>query len=421
MLAHRTLADRIAAMRGERSRPLPPARPAAEDRAAGLARWLGAKLHAADIGRVVLVERSVSLPPGTGELLGALPDACYVDTETTGLSTGAGTVAFLVAIGRVTDDRIVVRQLILPDYPDEAALLRLVAAELATAGRLVSYNGRAFDLPLLVARLTVHGLFTALAGIPERHDDLLPVARRLFRRPLGGARLADVERGVLGIERVADLPGSEVPGRWFGYLRGGSPDLLADVLDHNFQDVASLALLEAEILRLRAGGWRDAPVIDARGMAAELLRDGAAADSLEILAAALDRSLAPDEELGVRRLATRLLVASGDLERAEAIWRDATRRASVDAAAAWIEVARIRERHRHDLPGALEAAAAASRVLDLAFALGRGGSIAQIGQARLAVEGRLRRLRRWVAARERRADRERTAMVEGERRRPSAA
>ena len=73
--------------------------------------------------------------------------------------------------------------------------------------------------------------------------------------------------------------------------------------------------------------------------------------------------------------------------------------------AAWIEVARIRERHRHDLSGALEAATAASRVLDLAFALGRGGSIAELGQARIAVEGRLRRLRRWVAARDRRARR----------------
>jgi hypothetical protein len=419
MLAHRTLADRIAAMRGERAQPLPPATSPRADRATGLAQWLGAELHAADVGHVVLVERSVALPPGTGELLGGLPEACYVDTETTGLSTGAGTVAFLVAMGRVSGDRIVVRQLVLPDYPDEGALLRLVATELASAARLVSYNGRAFDLPLLVARLTVHGLFSALAAIPQRHDDLLPVARRLFRRPLGGARLADVERGVLGIERVADLPGSEVPGRWFGYLRGGSPDLLADVLDHNFQDVASLALLEAEILRLRAGGWRDARVLDARGMAAELLRDGAAADSLEILASALDRSLAADEEIGVRRLATRLLVAAGDLERAEAIWHAATRRASVDAADAWIEVARIRERHRHDLSGALEAASAASRVLDLAFALGRGGSIAEIGRARLAVEGRLRRRKPWVAARERRAATER-AVPHGAPRRSAA-
>ena len=79
----------------------------------------------------------------------------------------------------------------------------------------------------------------------------------------------------------------------------------------------------------------------------------------------------------------------------------------MDAAAAWIEVARIRERHRGDLRGAMDAAAAASRVLDIAFALGRGGSIAEVGRTRLTVERRLRRLRRWVDAAERRAARER--------------
>ena len=405
MVASRSLIERLAAVRGERSTPLPPARPATDDRAAGLARWLGADLHVADVGRVVLVERSIPLDAATVALLAELPSAAYVDTETTGLSTGAGTVAFLVAIGTLDGDHLRVRQLLLPDYPDEAALLRVMMAELGRVDRLVSYNGRTYDLPLLVARLTVHGLFAAMAGLPERHDDLLPVSRRLFRRPLGSARLADVERGVLGIERVADLPGAEVPGRWFGYLRGGSPDLLADVLDHNLQDVASLALLEAEIVRLRRGGWRDAQVLDPRGMVAELLRDGAAADSMELLAGALQASLDRDEDVSLRRLATRLLVAAGEVERAEAIWHEATRRASVQAAAAWIEVARIRERHRNDLSGALEAAAAASRVLDVAFALGRGGSVAEIGRARIIVDGRLRRLRRWVAARERRGRR----------------
>ena len=405
MVASRSLIERLAAVRGERPAPLPPARPAADDRAAGLARWLGADLHVADVGRVVLVERSIPLDAATVALLAELPSAAYVDTETTGLSTGAGTVAFLVAIGTLDGDHLRVRQLLLPDYPDEAALLRVMMAELSRVDRLVSYNGRTYDLPLLVARLTVHGLFAAMAGLPERHDDLLPVSRRLFRRPLGSARLADVERGVLGIERVADLPGAEVPGCWFGYLRGGSPDLLADVLDHNLQDVASLALLEAEIVRLRRGGWRDAQVLDPRGMVAELLRDGAAADSMELLAGALQASLDRDEDVSLRRLATRLLVAAGEVERAEAIWHEATRRASVQAAAAWIEVARIRERHRNDLSGALEAAAAASRVLDVAFALGRGGSVAEIGRARIIVDGRLRRLRRWVAARERRGRR----------------
>jgi hypothetical protein len=140
-------------------------------------------------------------------------------------------------------------------------------------------------------------------------------------------------------------------------------------------------------------------------MVAELLRDGAAADSMELLAGALQASLDREEDVSLRRLATRLLVAAGDVERAEAIWYEATRRASVQAAAAWIEVARIRERHRKDLSGALEATAAASRVLDVAFALGRGGSVAEIGRARLIVDGRLRRLRRWVAARERRSRR----------------
>jgi hypothetical protein len=54
----------------------------------------------------------------------------------------------------------------------------------------------------------------------------------------------------------------------------------------------------------------------------------------------------------------------------------------------------------------MEAAAAASRVLDIAFALGRGGSIAEVGRTRIAVERRLRRLRTWVAAAERRARRD---------------
>jgi hypothetical protein len=84
------------------------------------------------------------------------------------------------------------------------------------------------------------------------------------------------------------------------------------------------------------------------------------------------------------------------------MWRDAARSGTVEAALAWIEVARLRERHAADLRGALEATRAASRVLDLALALGRGGSMDRIGRARLLVEGRRRRLTRWVAAAERR-------------------
>ena len=140
-------------------------------------------------------------------------------------------------------------------------------------------------------------------------------------------------------------------------------------------------------------------------MALELLRSGAIEDALELVESA--QALVPDpkEANALRRVASRLLIALGHVERAEELWEVGTRRASVDAAAAWIEVARIRERHRGDLRGALEATAAASRVLDIAFALGRGGSMSEVGRTRITVERRHRRLRSWVAASERRSAR----------------
>ena len=405
----RTLADRLAEMRAERGGSVPvPARPArsTHDRAEILARWFGARLQVAPDGAAVVVERRVGLPAATVANLIGLRSASYFDTETTGLSTGAGTVVFLAGLGHLVGSQLVVRQLLLPDYPHEAALLRLVCGELAAMPRVVTYNGRGFDLPLLITRLTVHRLFREMSALPELHDDLLPVARRLYRRPLGGARLADVESGVLGVVRSSDCPGSEVPSRYFGYLRGGSPDLLTDVLDHNLQDIVSLALLEAEIVRMRAGGWRDAPVLDRHGMAVELLRHGASEEALEVVESAILPGVDQERAHSLRRMATRLLIGAGQVDRAEELWTAATRRASTDAAAAWLEVARIRERHRADLHGALEAALTGSRVLDLAFSLGRGGSILEVGRVRLRVDARLRRLRRWVAAADRRAARQ---------------
>ncbi len=406
VVSERSLADRLAAVRDAEKAARRPTRAGspADDRTATLARWFDARTYVLEGGTALVVERSTTVPDAAAAALAALPPAAYFDTETTGLSTGAGTVIFLAAVARVSGDRVTVRQFLLPDYPHERALLRALVRDLAGFDRLVTYNGRAFDVPMLAARLTVHGLHREQIDIPATHDDLLPHARRLFRRPLGGARLADVESGVLGVHRISDCAGSQVPARYFGYLAGGSPDILAEVLDHNFQDVVSLALLEAELCQLRSGGWRQATVLDPRGMALDLLRAGAVDEALELIETA-QATAGPAEANALRRVASRLLIGLGDVERAEQLWTLGTRRASVDAATAWIEVARIRERHRRDLRGAMEAAAAASRVLDIAFALGRGGSMAEVGRTRLSVERRLRRLRRWVEAAERRAGR----------------
>lgn len=394
----RSLAERLATVRPA---PAAPARPI-DDRAERLARWFGARVIDRQAHGAVVVERRLSLSPADASALAELQSACYFDTETTGLSTGAGTVIFLAGLGWAQDDVFVARQYLLPDYPHEAGLLRQVVSELSAAPRMVTYNGRTFDLPLLATRLTMNGLFAEMACLPQQHDDLLPVARRLWRRPLGGARLADVEAGVLGVRRTSDCPGSEVPERYFSYLRTGSPDALADVLDHNLQDIASLAMIEAQLVRLRSGAWRGAGVLDRRGMAIDLLRIGAADDALELLEDAVSVGSEPGEAVALRRLATRVMLGSGLVDRAEALWRSGTQRASLDAATAWIEIARIRERHRGDLTGALEATRAASRVLDLAFALGRGGGMLAIGKLRLQVDARMRRLARWVGAAQRR-------------------
>ncbi|HET9417291.1 MAG TPA: ribonuclease H-like domain-containing protein, partial [Candidatus Limnocylindria bacterium] len=272
MISQRTLADRLATVRTAQNAIHPP-RAVRDDRVASLARWFDARTDVVEGGGTALViERHVAIDPEVAASLAHLPSAAYFDTETTGLSTGAGTVIFLAASGRVERTHVRVRQFLLPDYPHEPALLRALAADLAAAPRLVTYNGRAFDVPMLAARLTVHGLFRQQAAMPEAHDDLLPHARRLFRRPLGGARLADIESGVLGVHRISDCAGSEVPARYFGYLAGGSPDILAEVLDHNFQDVVSLVLLEGMLCQLRSGAWRQARILDPRGMALDLLR-----------------------------------------------------------------------------------------------------------------------------------------------------
>lgn len=397
----RSLRERLAEVRREQLTPQRNAAPAAE-RAAQLAGWLGARLELADGAATVVVERGVPLAPEEAEILAGLPPAAYFDTETTGLSTGTGTVPFLAGIGFLRGRELLVRQLLLPDYPHEAGLLRRLCIDLASADRLVTYNGRGFDLPLLVSRLTVHGLFAEQAALPTAHDDLLPVARRLWRRPLGSARLADVEAAVLGVRRGSNCPSAEVPLRYFGFLRGGSPEPLVAVLDHNLQDIVSLARLEARVEQLRAGGWRRAPLLDHRGLALELVRRGSPEAATDLLAYALDTLPPAGEALRLRRLAARLLAAAGAPGRAEAVWLAGTRAGSVEAAWAWIEVARLRERHGDDLVGALEAAEAASRALDLAFAMGRGGGMAQIGAARITVDRRLRRLRTWVAARRRR-------------------
>ncbi len=224
-----------------------------------------------------------------------IPLVC-IDTETTGLATAAGTVAFLIGLGWWEGDRFRQVQLLLPDHADEPGLLAVLATLIPPDGWLVSYNGRGFDWPLLVTRYRMH---RRAAPVHAGHLDLLPVVRRLFRHRLADARLGSAESGLLGLHRHGDVDGWEIPGRYLGFLRGGPVLPLVDVVRHNDQDVRSLARLLVLLERDYAGPTRGpaVPAGDLAGLARSYARLGRLAEALacydDALEAPLDVAIEP--------------------------------------------------------------------------------------------------------------------------------
>ena len=165
----------------------------------------------------------------------------FLDTETTGLSGGAGTVAFLVGVGFVEGDAFVIEQYLMRDYADEPELIDRLANRMDGFDCVCTFNGKTFDMPLLDARFTMCRMRHRWRDLPNL--DLLHPARRTWKLRLGSCRLGRLEEMVLGMARVDDLPGSEVPQRYFDFLKTGDLSLLEDILRHNRQDIATLAAL----------------------------------------------------------------------------------------------------------------------------------------------------------------------------------
>lgn len=173
----------------------------------------------------------------------------YLDTETTGFAGGAGTVAFLVGLGYLTEQGFVVEQYMMRDYPEEPYLLEKIQETVRKFDVLCTFNGRSFDVPLLRDRLIMQKMDrTLFDGMP--HIDLLHIARRLWKLRLKRCNLAHLEEAILGMPRHDDLPGSEVPERYFRFLKTGDFSLLEDVLTHNAQDIASLCTLLSHIAHM---------------------------------------------------------------------------------------------------------------------------------------------------------------------------
>jgi uncharacterized protein YprB with RNaseH-like and TPR domain len=335
----------------------------------------------ADGEHLRLLDPGLAPPDGTGE------KTLFVDLETTGLSGGAGTVAFLVGVGWFDVGAFQVRQFLLASYASERALLCAVAECFGAAALLVTYNGKTFDVPMMETRWLFHRMPMPLGSV--RHFDMLHPARRLWgrgahaklgagpegiaaeRRPRapmeeGGCRLGTLERVLCDVTRVGDVPGMEIPARYFRFLRSGDARPLEPVLEHNRLDLISLAAVAAHAVDLVEHG-------------AARCRDAAEALALGKVyerAAAVDRALACFEHAAADRHAPPETAGEALYRLGVRLRRD---RRFADAALAWRRILELKGRgqvlrtlrqyatealavhHEHrekDLAGARELAAA---------------------------------------------------------------
>jgi uncharacterized protein YprB with RNaseH-like and TPR domain len=169
----------------------------------------------------------------------------FFDLETTGLSCGVGTVAFLAAFGRFEGgvyDTIKIDQYLLLDYPGETGFLRQILRILSEQNYadppvIVSYNGKRFDSQIINNRYLVYGIQPPVFY----HADLLYTARSLWKKTLPSCSQGEIEKTILKIERGNDIPGCRAPDIWFSFLKTNDASELSGVCEHNVLDIAGLA------------------------------------------------------------------------------------------------------------------------------------------------------------------------------------
>ena len=336
------------------------------------------------IERTTLEEIRACDPAFTGEHW-SIQKLLFLDTETTGLSGGAGTLAFEIGLGFIDARGMVIRQYVMRDYGEEAAMLAEIASLLPRFDTLVTFNGKSFDIPLLESRMVMHRIRVRLTDWP--HLDLLHACRRVYRLRLGRCSLSALEEAVLGESRTDDLPGAQVPQRYFDYLRTREFALLEDVLRHNRQDVESLASLTGHLCSAFREPEQLAHAEDAFCVGRTLLRGGHTEEGRRCL-----------RILGMSSMSSQAhMVLSASYKKSRewassvAMWTEMIARGE-GGTWPYVELAKYYEHTERDYARALRyAGAALSRALNLSPL---GGDDAEIATLRKRVE----RLKRKLAA-----------------------
>ncbi len=288
--------------------------------------------------------------------------AAFIDTETTGLAGGTGTLVFLVGVGRwhSASGAFHLSQFFLRQPGEEAAMLTALEPVLNDCRAVVTFNGRGFDMPLLQARFTLHRRGPAILTAP--HLDLLWPARRIWRERLASCALSSLEEHILGVRRdQADVPGYLIPQMYFDYLQSGDASEMPRVVYHNAQDVLSLVTLLARLGRILLDPLTD-PALDPTDLVslARWYTDLGLSDRAEaVFRAALERPLSPVDQVTAWRRLGFLLKRQERYEEAARAWEQL---AALDAdIIAHVELAKYYEWHQHEPATALRWTEAALR------------------------------------------------------------
>jgi len=275
----------------------------------------------------------------------------FLDTETSGLSGGTGTYAFLVGAARFVDGKFSLRQFFLRDPSEEPAMLEALINFLAPCEALVTFNGKSFDAPLLTTRYKLHRIPVPFKDYA--HLDLLPLARRLWRDRLPSRALKYLEEHVLGFTRASDeVPGYEIPWLYFDYLRTRDARPLGGVFYHNAMDVVAMAALLAHVSELLADPYnRVEHGLDfiALGKLFEDINHWDVAARLFERGLELDLTEA-DFETAVKRLSA-LQKKRGDVDQALQLWKKSARKGHIYA---HVELAKHYEHKQRDAQSALK-------------------------------------------------------------------
>jgi uncharacterized protein YprB with RNaseH-like and TPR domain len=283
----------------------------------------------------------------------------YFDTETTGLG-GVGIVPFLIGCGSMVDRGFEVRQYLIPDYSDEAAMLEVLQEEFGEDKCIVTYNGAAFDLPVVRDRLIVNRVAREI--VFGEHIDLLHSARRLFKRRLKECNLTHIERRLFEFHRQDDIPGYLVPSVFFDWLATEQLDKMVDVLTHNRHDIVSLHFLLAHVASAFAteGAVLD-QTDDLYSLSRVYRRRNRTPQVLNLCKRIVDETTgAVNQEMQLFHAAA--LKRSGDWEQAVAIWLELSNSDSREGYRACLELAIYHEHRSRDIASALTFASRAEAI-----------------------------------------------------------